>query len=112
MANGHTQEELVLHQIWVATEKGVESTVVVEPSCSLSGTQVHMLEKADEIELAVVVSIPGSRRSFSVGSPFETLVFGSEFTYEDFRFLLPPGEIEMLPNNIKSIRWTVNYPGL
>jgi hypothetical protein len=109
MANGRVQEDLILLQTWHVSTAQIDSTVVVSAGFTLSGTKVSIAEKFGETKLAIHVTIPGSQRFFSVGSPCSTFVFGSEFTFEDFRFFLPDGHNAY---SFRGSQWIVDYPTL
>lgn len=88
------QQELFLLQEWTCESNKVRSRVLIEQGSPLEGTSVEFLEEVGVKELHITVRIPGSERVFSPPVPFRTYIFGSEFTYEDFRFFLPPGWVQ------------------
>ncbi len=75
-----------------------------------AGTQVRIRELIGVTELRVEIRILGSQRQFLVGSPWDSPVFGSEFTYDDFRFFLPPGTLCATENTASC--WLATYPGI
>ena len=104
------QQEVALHQAWEVTLTSVTSVVAVQAGSPLAGTEVRIREQIGGADLSVEISVPGSRRTFTVGFPYNTAVFGSEFTYEDFRFFLAPGVAVTSDKGIE--QWDVRYPGL
>jgi hypothetical protein len=106
--DGNLQQELRLSQSWIFDGEKVNSTVKVGEGSPFSGTQVDLVERKGLVPLDVLIRIPGCNRVFSPGSPVEAYVFGSEFSYEDFRFFVPPGEIASSPA-LFSTCWQVRY---
>lgn len=108
---GRVREELSLRQHWKVTGNVVMSRVVVEPPSPLAGTEVEIVETRKHRDLQICVRIPGSTRTFSPGPDVsEAFVFGSDFTYEDFRFFMPPGSLYKSESTLSSAPcWQVRY---